>query len=475
MKNYYEVYGKIATTEKVEAISGEFPTKEKAFAHMMEAMGRYCDLGPELMLIARNGAPSPRYRKSVYKNLSKFFYQGKPIRVETIDYSDFSGEVRSFPPAREEFATGYEERMGIVEYYGYARQDITEYDRKLGFIFSAGAIGFHVQFVDPKVRSSCMFQLCGEEYAFNYESGTMGHASVDIRVVKREGSIPARIESATYPALLLEILLNEREMRPIVADVSKDGDPNACLLWRFNHELYEKMNSAQCTALSEIEVSSDRIKGYMDAIEKVGYGVITKMKKSYEINFSGKRPIPVNKVERKYYIPPLICRADAELILRSIRESDLLDKDKLAEKFMNESGYYRYAEDPEEEAQISLPHKSDEGWMPSCYSLMILKILRLMDHAVPATSGTGVSLQSLITQHYGKEIYRVTINEHLSSMIAAGLPIEKVTGGYVIDSKRVLTRGNLSTITDLIAQDKKLCNATKERLIRKIEEKFPII
>lgn len=477
MAMYYEVYGKIATTENVEAIYRKCKTKAEAFAYMMKEMGNYCQVGPELAWIVRSGAPAPCYRRSVYQYLKKFFHQGKQGNGESIDYSDFTGQIRPFPPEQsaqdQEFASGYEQRMGITEYFGYSRSEITDYDRKLGFIFSVSPVGMHVQFLNSKVCSSCMLQLCGEEYVFSYESGRMGSASVDIRAVKREGTMPARIESTAYPVLLLDILLNETEKKPIVTKVAEDNDPNACLLWRLNHELYEKMNSAQCSALSDIEVSGDRVQGYLDAIEKVGYGLVTETKKWCKIDYSGKQPIPINIVERAYYIPPLICQEDADCIIESIRESGLSDKNVLVDKFRRDSGYHRYAKDPQEEAQITLPQKDERRWTPSYYSLMIWKMLRMMDRAVPVTSGTGENLQGLLEQSYGKEINHRTITEHLSSMMAAGLPVKKEKQCYRLNREQMLSEGDLDAIVACVTQDSKLDNAAKERLLQKLKEKFP--
>lgn len=486
MGTYYEVQGKLIATEKGNMFFKKCTTKAEALRYMMDEMDKFCKVNPELALIARKDAPSPNYRKSVYRCLESFFHKGR-FRPEIIDYSDYEGMVRSFPPeyAHEEdaeYESGYEYRMDFIEHFEFYGSSITDYDRRMGFVFAVSPTGMFLQVLGTvwrDVRSICRFQICGDEYAFNYElreqMDNSERVSVHIRVVKRRGKNPLRIEGSAYSVMLLDMLLNEQN--PITIEKAETDD-DGCLQSQLNDALYEKINSEECISLSEYNLSEETIKRYITAIGKIGYCVQDDASIQREMNYAGAKPTPITWVKHKYYIPPLICRTDAALILQAVQESDVPDKVALAEKFTKESGCHRYSEGSDKEMDWPLPYTRDKGskdrWKPSCYSLMIFNILRLADRILPVTSIKGDNLQILIAQHYGVEIQREALANNLSSMVVAGLPIKKVKGGYVFDREKVLSIADLDAIKECVAHSANLSDVTKALLIAKLEVKFPL-
>ena len=175
-----------------------------------------------------------------------------------------------------------------------------------------------------------------------------------------------------------------------------------------------------------------------------------------------------------YYIPPFICRRDAELIIHCVNNSNLSEdkKSELIEKFEAESGYHRYAEDYLEESATPVPQHKD--WKAGYYSLIILNMLRLCDRPMLGTSAKKENLTALIEKHYGVKIGRKAIPNNIKAMMAMGLPIKKEEGGYVFDTSNALNKAYLDTLKNCIAESDILENNTKENLIKKIEEKFPI-
>ena len=256
--------------------------------------------------------------------------------------------------------------------------------------------------------------------------------------------------------------MKETEPRPIALTEEKirrygDDDPNACLMWKLNSEIYAKMNE-DFVLPAEIKLSDRTIERYIDAMKELGY--------------------KVEQNENGYYIPPFICRRDAELIIHCVKNSNLSEdkKSELIEKFEAESGYSRYAEDYSEESATPMPfhRKDDEDWKAGYYSLIILNMLRLCDRPMPVTSNKKENLKDLIQTHYGvKKIGRVAISDNIKTMMAMGLPIKKEEGGYAYDTSNTLNKADLDALNKCIAENDILENNTKENLIKKLEEKFP--
>ena len=438
-----------------------FNTMTEACAHLKKIIRENCDMSAELAAIATDGLPSPKYRASVYKYLETLFNTGKYPSVDMIDYSDYEGERRSFPAKMSaddmEYASGYEKILGFLELY--SNENVSSYERSLGFIFSASERGMHLEFLDSRndLRTICYFYRRVGLAAFGFEPMGQGRTPFDLRIFKTEGELPTTLSGSFYSAMLLSILLGETQPRPITLTEEQirrfgDDDPNECLVWKLNSDIYAKMNE-DFVLPAEIKLSDRTIERYVDAINELGY--------------------KVEKLENEYYIPPLICRRDAELILHCVKNSDLAEDEKydLIQKFETESGYHRYAEDYLEESATPVPQHKD--WKAGYYSLIILNMLRLCDRPMLVTSAKKENLKALIEKYYGVKIGRVAISDNIKAMMAMGLPIKKEEGGYAFDTDNALNKADLDTLKNCIAESDILENNTKENLIKKIEEKFP--
>lgn len=440
-----------------------FNTMTEACAHLKKIIRENCDMSAELAAIATDGLPSPKYRASVYKYLETLFNTGKYPSADMIDYSDYEGERRSFPAKMSaddmEYASGYEKILGFLELY--SNENVSSYERSLGFIFSASERGMHLEVFDSRndLRTICYFYRRVGLAAFGFEPMGQGRTPFDLRIFKTEGELPTTLSGSFYSAMLLSILLGETQPRPITLTEAQirrynDDDPDACLMWKLNSEIYAKMNEDFVLPV-EIKLSDRTIERYIDIIKELGY--------------------KVEQNENGYYIPPFICTRDAELILHCIKNSDLTESKKyeLIKKFETESGYYRYVEDNLEESAPPMPFHNKK-WKAGYYSLIILNMLRLCDRPIPVTSNKKENLKDLIKTHYGvKKIGRVAISDNIKAMMAMGLPIKKEEGGYVFDTSNALNKAYLDTLKKCIVESDILENNTKENLIKKIEEKFP--
>ena len=458
MPTCYDLQGKLC----YQPYEGRFKTMTEACIHLKKLIREHCKIDAELSAIARKGLPAPKYRVSVCKYLYTFFNTGKSPSVEMIDYSDYEGTLRCFPPKTDdvECVTGYENALGFAELY--SNESISSYDRSLGFIFSAGKNGFHLEFLGSRneLRTICYFYRREGLAAFGFEPMEKDRPGFDVRIFRNDGELPTTLSGSFYSAMLLSILLKETEPRPIALTEAQirrygDDDPNACLVWKLNSEIYAKMNE-DFVLPAEIKLSDRTVERYIDAIKGLGY--------------------KVEKVENEYYIPPFICRRDSELILHCIKNSDLTEnrKNELIQKFETESGYHRFAEDYLEESTTPVPQHKD--WKAGYYSLIILNMLRLCARPMPITSAKKENLKDLIKKHYGEKIKigRVAISDNIKAMMAMGLPIKKEEGGYAYDTSNALNKADLDALKKCIAENDILENNTKENLVKKLEEKFPI-
>lgn len=477
----YDLHGKKGPAEPIDG--GRHNTKKDSYNAMKKLIRQFCDIDPELQAIVQKGLPSPRYRASVYRYLKAFFKNGIFIAPEHIDYSDYKGKVREFPPKRpqseEKYATGYERKMGFIEYYD--NENVTSYDEELGFIFSVGKQGMHLELLGSRAPFLCSrytFQICGEGVVFNFEPGTAtdSRPALDLRSYKSDGELPPKLSGNFYPVLLLNILLNETKMRPISLHENEDyweegSDPEKCLVQRMGAEIYEKINEGFVLP-SEINFSERTIERYIETLQALGFGVKEDKRKIQTWDYSGEDK---TLVYNKYYIPPYICKHDAELILKSIKRSVLPneEKNKLIEKFKRETGYHRFAKNDTEEADTPMPIKGEckTGAVP----LMIFNLLRLCGRPIPVTSTKKDNLKDLIKDLYGRDkIDRKAISNNAKAMVALGLPIMMVNGKFCFDTSKLLLKDDLDTLAACIDENGCLDNATKTRLTQKLFEKFPV-
>lgn len=437
-----------------------FKTMTEALSYFKKMLRQCCSIQPELVAIAQPELPAPRYRASVCSYLYDFFCTGKFPSCDTIDYSDYLGKRRGFPAKmREEDAeeaSGYERVLGFEELYCY--RGVTSYDRSLGFIFAASKRGFHLELLTTtsNLKTICYFYRREGLAAFGFEPMEGERPSFDARIFRSEGELPTKLTGSFYSAMLLSILLSQRDKCQIELTEKqqralRDDSTDLCLLWKLNSEIYKKMNDGLVLP-SNFNLSERTIERYIESLKRFGY--------------------TIEEIEKEYYIPPFINIRDADMIISSIEgsELDVTRKRELISKFGFDSGYHRYANDIDEEAANPLPPY--DNWEKGDYSLIILNMLRLCDRPLPMTSGKKESLQGLIEQHYGIKIGRVAISDNLKAMIAMGLPVKQEGDLFVFDSKNSLRKADIDLIKECIR-----CGAlpdTASRLISKIDERLPI-
>ena len=170
MVKYYYLHGKSYDGDKFEGT--ETTDRKEISQKFKEKIKEKVNINPELARIAKKGLPSPKYRASVYKYLSIFFKTGNWPSADMIDYSDFQGKKRPFPPRDpdEEMDTEYESFLGFHETYRNDYRDITEYDCNLGFVFAVNDLGFHLEMLG-KSMDTVAFYFRGKKgfraFAFN--------------------------------------------------------------------------------------------------------------------------------------------------------------------------------------------------------------------------------------------------------------------------------------------------------------------
>ena len=490
MVTYYYLHGKCfdddmfegtETTERAE-ISQKF--KEKILEKV--------NINPELAKISKKGLPSPKYRASVYKYLSIFFKTGKWPSANIIDYSDFQGKKRPFPPSEpdEEMDTEYERFLGFHETYRNDWRDITEYDYNLGFVFAVNERGFHLELLGESM-DTVSFYFKGKNgfraFAFNptrreYDPNPRGswhmriQASVDRQLTMLTGSYPV--------VMLLSYLLKATKKKPLYfTDSYKkyksilgiEDTADLCFSEMLNDELHNKINNERFVLPKHTEFENETWDTYVERLKYFGYDVQTVKIDIKYLDGNGEEHTTHRK---EYYIPPFICKRDANLIIQCIKESKLSEKQKqaLIQKFRSESGCLRYSKDDLEESKIPTPSKKE--WKDNEYALIIYTVLRSYANPLPVISNTKDSakkkenLRDLIIKNYGSPNQRAAITNNLNSMIAVGLPIKKEGTKYVFDMSGTPTAEDLNLIQGCIMQNNALDGNTKARLIDKFRGIF---
>jgi hypothetical protein len=254
MDTYYSLQGKSFDYDTFEGT--ETTDKKEIFQTFKRKIREKVDINPELEKIAKEGLPSPKYRASVYKYLNKFFNIGGKLPTDDIiDYSDFEGKRRPFPPREpeEDMDTEYERFLGFHE--TFRNNYITEYDYKLGFIFAVNKRGFHLQMLAEN-RETVIFYFKGKErfraFAFNpmhdkYDPDPRGswhmriHTSTEERLTMLTGSYPV--------VMLLSYLLKETKKKPLYftnpdkRNLGIEDKADLCFSWMLNDELHNKINN----------------------------------------------------------------------------------------------------------------------------------------------------------------------------------------------------------------------------------------
>ena len=486
MTTYYYLHGKCFDGDMFEGT--ETTDRKEISQKFKEKIKEKVNINPELSKIAKNGLPSPKYRASVYKYLSFFFKTGKWPSAEIIDYSDFQGKKRPFPPREpdEEMDTEYESFLGFHETYRNDYRDITEYDYNLGFVFAVNDRGFHLEMLGESM-DTVAFYFRGKNgfraFAFNpvrreYDPNPRGswhmriQASVDRQLTMLTGSYPV--------VMLLSSLLKATKKKPINFDADEMDKleidtADLCLAWELREELYDKINNERFVLPKKTRFDDTTLEGYIERLIYFGYEVKTVKTEIKEYNYKGN---PIQKVIKEYYIPPFICKKDSNLIIQCIKESQLSEKQKqaLVQKFRSEAGCLRYSKDDLEESKIPTPSKKD--WKDNDYALIIYNALRLAAHPLPITSNTKdiskkkENLTDIIVKYYGATDRRQTISDNIKSMIAVGLLVKEEGKKIAFNINEILTVEDLALIENCIMQSITVNTDTKISLINKLKTKF---
>jgi hypothetical protein len=486
MVTYYYLHGKCFDGDMFEGT--ETRDRTEISQKFKEKILEKVDINPELAKISQKGLPSPKYRASVLKYLYIFFKTGNWPSPNIIDYSDFHGKKRPFPPREpdEEMDTEYERFLGFHETYRNDWRDITEYDCNLGFVFAVNERGFHLEMLGESM-DTVSFYFKGKNgfraFAFNpvrreYDPNPRGswHMRIQLSDVKQLTML-----TGSYPVvLLLSSLLKATKKKPINFDAYEMekleiDKSDLCLAWELREGLHDKINNERFVLPKKTKFDDATLEGYIARLIYFGYDVKTVTTEIKDYDYKGH---PIGRKIKEYYIPPFICKRDANLIIQSIENSHISEDQKreLFHKFISESGCHRYSKDDLEESELPTPSKKE--WKDNDYALIIYTVLRSYANPLPVISNTKdiakkkENLQDLIIKHYGSPNQRAAITNNLNSMIAVGLPIKKEGTKYVFDMSGTLTAEDLNLIQGCIMQNDALDGNTKARLIDKFREIF---
>lgn len=436
-----------------------FGSLSEALAYMKELIRENCIIDAELNAIKNENLPAPNYKASVALYLEELFTKEKFPSHKIIDYSDYMGTPRKFDPNNF-----YE----FVEFDDF--EHVTSFDNALGFIFVAGENGMQLAFNGRDSMMLCYFKRYKDMAFFGVEYWNSQHEGIDVRIHKSGNDLSARPQGSFYPLLLLDILLKQTEMRQIhskpgaTSGFFREEHENS-LEWMMSHTLYTKMNDIYHgfvlpSRFSFLEDGGKRerlITEYISTIKNFGYDV---------------KKCTVNNIN-SYYIPPFICKHDSDIILDCIKNSDLaqIDKKRIIEKFNAEAGCHRYFENDFEESALPQPHAKD--WSSKYCALIIYHTLRFYARPLPKSSKNKDSIQSFAETYYEVELDRKkTIPNHTESMIAMGLPIQRINGKYCFDISKLLIKEDIDIIVKCITESS-IAENEKHRLIQKLNDKFP--
>ena len=387
--------------------------------------------------------------------------------------------------------TEYERFLGFHETYRNDWRDITEYDCNLGFVFAVSDLGFHLEMLGESM-DTVAFYFIGKKgfkaFAFNpihreYDPNPRGswhmriQASVDRQLTMLTGSYPV--------VMLLSSLLKATKKKPINFDAYEMekleiDTSDLCLAWELREKLYDKINNERFVLPKKTKFDDTTLEGYIERLIHFGYDVKTVTTEIKDYNYEGH---PIVRKPKEYYIPPFICKRDANLIIQSIENSHISEDQKreLVHKFISESGCHRYSKDDLEESELPTPSKKD--WKDNDYALIIYNALRLVAHPLPITSNTKdiskkkENLTDIIVKYYvatdkRKTIRRQTISDNIKSMIAVGLLVKEEGKKSAFNINEILTVEDLALIENCIMQSITVNTDTKISLINKLKTKF---
>lgn len=485
MVKYYYLHGKSYDGDKFEG--AETTDRKEISQKFKEKIKEKVNINPELARIAKKGLPSPKYRASVYKYLSIFFKTGNWPSADIIDYSDFQGKKRPFPPRDpdEEMDTEYESFLGFHETYRNDYRDITEYDYNLGFVFAVNDLGFHLEMLG-KSMDTVAFYFRGKKgfraFAFNplrHEYDPDPRFSWHMRIQTSVDRQLTMLTGSYLVVMLLSSLLKATKKKPInfdeyEMDKLEIDTADLCLSWELREKLHDKINNEQFVLPKKTRFDDATLEKYIERLRYFGYNVETVITEIKEYNYKGD---PIRRVIKEYYIPPFICKRDSNLIIQCIKESKLSEKQKqaLVQKFRLEAGCLRYSKDDLEESEI--PSPAEKEWKDTDYALIIYTVMRLAARPLAITSTTKdtekrkENLMELIAKYYGSPSNRKAITDNTKSMVAVGL-LTQEDKKFAFDMSEMLTVEDLALIENCIMQNIAIDSNTKTHLTNKVKMKF---
>ena len=486
MVAYYYLHGKCFDGDMFEGT--ETTDRTEISQKFKEKILEKVDINIELSKISQKGLPSPKYRASVFKYLYIFFMTSKWPSAKMIDYSDFHGKIRPFPPSDpdEEMDTEYERFLGFHETYRNDWRDITEYDYNLGFVFAVNERGFHLEMLSRN-RETIAFYFRGKggfrAFAFNpahHECDPDPRGSWHMRIQSSDVKQLTMLTGSYPVVMLLSSLLKATKKKPINFDAYEMekieiDKSDLCLAWELREALHDKINNERFVLPKKTKFDDATLEGYIARLIYFGYDVKTVTTEIKDYDYKGH---PMGRKTKEYYIAPFICKRDANLIIRSIEDSHISEyqKQELVQKFIFDSGCHRYAKDDLEESKIPTPSKKE--WKDNDYALIIYTALRSYARPLPVTSNAKnvakkkENLLDLIIEHYGSPSQRAAITNNLNSMVVVGLPIKKEGTKFAFDMSGMLIAEDLDLIQECIIQNDALDDNTKARLIDKFRATF---
>lgn len=462
-KQYYKTDGMKAKTLK------------EAKGLLKKMICESCSIMDELKAISKKSLPSPKYRASVCKYLEKLFSLSDEFpSSDIIDYSDYYGEILEL--YLEDF-----ESISDLELFDYANEN----DVKVGFVFYAGADGMALEFLNSvnNLMTKCFVKFSDDKIIFSYEPFKSNRPSLDVRINKVEGTFPKMLTGSFYLVLLLDELLHQNkkcQIEPkILIDYSMEkareikevNEEDGYLSFLLSERILDKMQKVFVLP-SEVRRSPITIERDIDKLIKFGFDVKDDKREFSLCDYKGDS---ISSVINRYYVPPLICKNDADDIITAINNSCVDEEKKvnLINKFKVEVGYNRVCENDCQEIDYPLPQIKE--WDKGMSSLIMFYMLRLCARLLPVTSDRGESLQSLIKEHFGVELKKNAMISNLNSMQKIGLPIIDVgKNEYCFDTSELLSKNDLDEIVNYIANDNSIYQNRREQLIRKINNKFII-
>jgi hypothetical protein len=101
-------------------------------------------------------------------------------------------------------------------------------------------------------------------------------------------------------------------------------------------------------------------------------------------------------------------------------------------------------------------------------------MLRLCARPLMKCSEKKDSIQGMAKKYYGVEIDRKkSIPNNAAALVALDLSVKEENGKYCFDTEKLLLQEDMDTLVKCIAESD-LAESEKQRLIKKLNDKFPV-